>query len=77
MNLYRSKKKSFDAVNHELLLKKCEHCGLRGLLLQMLESYLKNRHQKIKIGKLKLKRKALNVESHKDQFLVHCFSLST
>ena len=35
-------KKAFDTVNHELLLKKCEHYGLRGTILKMLESYQKD-----------------------------------
>ena len=70
-------KKAFDTVNHELMLKKCEHYGLRGTVLKMLESYLKDRLQYNKIEKVESERKTLSVESRKDKFLVHCFSLST
>ena len=35
-------------MNHELLLKKYEQYGLRGTVLKMLESYLKDRLQYIK-----------------------------
>ena len=44
-------KKAFDTVNHELLQKKCEHYGLQGTVLKMLESYLKDQLQYIKIEK--------------------------
>ena len=50
-------KKAFDTVNHELLLKKCEHYGLRVTVLKMLESYLKDRFQYIKIEKVKSEKK--------------------
>ena len=49
--------KAFDTVNHELLLKKCEHYGLRGTVLKMLESYLKDRLQYIKIEKVESEKK--------------------
>ena len=50
-------KKAFDTVNHELLLKKCEHKGLRGMVLKVLESYLKDRLQYIKIEKVESEKK--------------------
>ena len=49
--------KAFDTVNHELLVKKCEHYGLRGLLLKLLDSHLKGRLQFIKIGKTESAKK--------------------
>ena len=37
-------KKSFDAVSHEILLKKLYHCGIRGSAYDLIESYLSNRN---------------------------------
>src|ERR1700733_1416209 len=37
--------KAFDTVNHEILLKKLEYYGIRGMGLIWLENYLKNRSQ--------------------------------
>ena len=38
-------KKAFDIVNHNLLLQKMEKYGIRGNVLEMLQSYLTNRTQ--------------------------------
>ena len=37
--------KAFDTVNHSLLIQKLDHYGIRGLPLEILKSYLSNRHQ--------------------------------
>ena len=42
--------KAFDSVDHSILLKKLKHYGIRGLPLQLLQSYLSDRNQFVKLN---------------------------
>ncbi len=52
-------KKAFDTVNHNILLKKLEHYGIRGLPLQWFSLYLRNRKQFVSIGNVVSDQKSI------------------
>lgn len=53
--------KAFDMVNHSILLQKLYNAGFRGFFYSWLESYLKNRTQKVKINNVLSGSKAINL----------------
>ena len=42
--------KAYDCIDYKILLKKLENAGIRGNTLQMFESYLRGRGQKVDIN---------------------------
>lgn len=60
--------KAFDNVHHELLLKKCEFYGIRGIAYDWIESYLKNRTQCVEISRLDYKKKTL--KTYRSDFII-------
>lgn len=42
--------KAFDTVNHSILLQRLNSCGIRGIALSLLSSYLSNRSQVVKMN---------------------------
>ena len=39
--------KAFDSVNHEILMKKIQHYGIRGKMGKLLQSYITDRYQNV------------------------------
>merc|ERR1711954_372892 len=52
--------KAFDTVNHEILLGKLEHYGIKGNTLTLLKSYLSDRKQYVQIEKSKSQTRSIS-----------------
>lgn len=49
--LYFDMSKAFDFVSHDSLLQKLENCGIRGIALSWIKTYLQNRRQSVEISR--------------------------
>ena len=73
--------KAFDTVNHEILLLKLSHIGIRGTALAFFKSYLQNRVQTVCINKIHSDEKVVSVGVPQGSvlgpllFLIYCNSI--
>ena len=61
IGLFLDLTKAFDLVNHKILLKKLNHCGIRGVANSLIESYLTNRKQYVQIKNEKSKLQSVEM----------------
>ena len=53
--------KAFDCVNHQILLRKLDHYGIRNVSLQWFSSYLRDRKQRVKFRNAISSEKTINI----------------
>ena len=68
--------KAFDTVDHNILLDKLEHYGIRGVALDWVRSYLSNRLQFVQFNGQCSSPQTICCGVPRDPFWVPCFSSS-
>ena len=61
----------FDTVDHNMLLEKLDHYGIRGLILNWFRSYLSNRQQYLEFNSLCSSRQQTRVNSGPSSILMY------
>ena len=61
MNIYLDLSKAFDTVDHQILLSKLDHYGVRGTELSWFKDYLSNRRQAVEVDKIRSGYKNITV----------------
>ncbi len=61
LGLYIDLQKAFDTVNHEILLDKLNHYGIRGIVNTWFKSYLSNRQQCVTVNGVKSNSLPINI----------------
>ena len=61
--------KAFDTVDHQILLTKLNHCGIRGVSIDWFKSYLSNRNQYVSINEYESGLAAINCGVPQGSFL--------
>ena len=59
MGIFIYPRKAFDTVDHDILLKKLDFYGVRGVSGEFLRSYLSNRSQFVPLGNMRSHKKSI------------------
>ena len=76
MGIFIDFSKAFDTIQHNILLDKLYHYGVRGIAHKLISSYLSNRKQFVMIMNVILLSRTSALEYHKGAFWALYFSFS-